>query len=228
MCVCGFVPVPVKRTGATPERVAPIPCVISVEWERALDRPDRGNRSWPALSKVLRCATDRNRRGCRLLDCRPANEVTRSSFYALDFFNVHSSVTPKSFFFSHYPASKAIILFFCCWQKDFTCSLSSSSPASLVAGRLLAASGRAVAVVEETCIKTGDVGETVMIRGAEVTVEGGSGDGWSRAGWLMQDGHYKRPGGERACPIDPGGKDKKSNQGYTAREMKSKSREKRG
>jgi hypothetical protein len=64
-------------------------------------------------------------------------------------------------------------------------------------------------MVEETCIKTGDVGETVMIRGAEVTVEGGrSGDGWSRAGWLMQDGHYKRPGGERACPIrDPGGND---------------------
>jgi hypothetical protein len=42
---------------------------------------------------------------------------------------------------------------------------------------------RAVAVVEETCIKTGDVGETVMIRGVEVTVEGGSGDGWSSAGW---------------------------------------------
>ena len=82
-------------------------------------------------------------------------------------------------------ASKVIILFFVVvvWQKDFTCSLSSSSPVSFFTGRLLAASVRAVAVVEETCIKTGDVGETVMIRGVEVTVEGGSGDGWSSAGW---------------------------------------------
>jgi hypothetical protein len=74
--------------------------------------------------------------------------------------------------------------------------------------------------VEETCIKTGDVGETVMIRGAEVTVEGGSGDGWSRAGWLMQDGHYKRPGGERACPIDPRWGNDKNPTKDTAREMK--------
>ena len=71
---CGTIPVPVKRTDATPKRVAPIPCVISVKWEQGLDRPDRENRSWPARWKVLRCATDQNRRGCRLFDCRPTNE----------------------------------------------------------------------------------------------------------------------------------------------------------
>ena len=40
---CGTIPVPVKRTDATPKRVAPIPCVISVKWEQGLDRPDREN-----------------------------------------------------------------------------------------------------------------------------------------------------------------------------------------
>lgn len=107
MCVCVVVPVPVKRTGATPERVAPIPCVISVEWERALDRPDRGNRSWPALSKVLRCATDRNRRGCRLLDCRPANESTRSSFYALDFIQMFTLRDATILFFFSFSSKQS-------------------------------------------------------------------------------------------------------------------------
>lgn len=46
------------------------------------------------------------------------------------------------------------------------------------------------------------MGETVIIRGVEVTVEGGSGDGWSRAGWLMQDGHLTNVQEGGTCPID--------------------------
>lgn len=60
------------------------------------------------------------------------------------------------------------------------------------------------------------MGETVIIRGVEVTVEGGSGDGWSRAGWLMQDGHLTNVQEGGTCPTD-----------QTERERESKNKGKR-